>query len=450
MKNIFKNKKGKYIPNRLNLTTRLDSLYGEEPNLRYLEDRIAKIKQVDTYTKTEIDNQHATIQSKIDKCSKKNESNVFTDIQSIKGNTAFLEFIDNSNTRRGWVGKGSTSSNDLSLNADTNSLLLSANHHIILNPGNNYQAKYNKNPTVNDEIVNKAYVDTKTAANKTYIDTKTDANKTILEQHDNRINGNWNVITENKTNINNLKDKTNANTTKLNSLETTINQNKDKINSLTTKVNTNIAEIEKQVRKITNLESNAAMKNTSNTFNENQIFSKNVNINNNLNVTNNIVSKSIESTNMYVNDVYQFNDKSVVNLKHLKDTLNNFQIGSRGYVGTGIMNVRIQKKAVSTPKSMFWYEFVTNQDINHNFFIKLKPNTRYAFTATITEIDSKQQVMLLHTSEWVTNDKDWDISKMILRNIFDGLTFVTWRDYFPGNEGVFSSQIKLKYAWVPL
>lgn len=167
MKNIFKNKKGKYIPNRLNLTTRLDSLYGEEPNLRYLEDRIAKIKQVDTYTKTEIDNKHTAIEEKINNCSKKNESNVFTDIQAIKGNTAFLEFIDNSNTRRGWVGKGSTSSNDVSLNADTNSLLLSANHHIILNPGNNYQAKYNKNPTVNDEIVNKAYVDTKTAANKT-------------------------------------------------------------------------------------------------------------------------------------------------------------------------------------------------------------------------------------------------------------------------------------------
>lgn len=444
MKNIFKNKKGKYIPNRLNLTTRLDSLYGEEPNLRYLEDRIAKIKQVDTYTKTEIDNQHATIQSKIDNCAKKNESNTFTEYQAIKGNTAFVEFRDNSNTRKGYIGKSSSTSNDIELNSESNSLMLTANHHVILTPGSNYQARYNKTPTVNEEIANKAYVDSKTAANKT-----------ILDQHDNRINGNWNVITENKTNLNNLTDKVNTNTTKLNRLETSNNQNSDRINSLTTKVNTNISEIEKQVRKVTNLETNAAMKNVSNTFADNQIFNRNVTVKNNLNVTNNITTSVVEASNMSVTNVNKNSDNAVVNVKHLKDTINSYQFLQSGDYTSFNYQLKFNKKAISTPKYMFWYELANGQELKLSTNIQLKPNSKYMFYIHMKDMDSNNGVAELqhvpiYQREWITNSTNHIIKDLHLVNIFNGVTFVSWRDYYPGNEGLFNRRVTLVCYWVPL
>lgn len=220
---IFKKKQQRlYIPNKINATTRLSSLYGDDANIRYLEDKVNNLKNVNAYTKQESDARFARL----------GNQNTFTENQTIKGSTAFIEFKDGSNNRKGYIGKSSASSADVELRAETNSLTLGANHHVILRPGNNYQARYEKTPTEGVEIANKAYVDTKTAANKT-----------ILDQHDNRISGNWRVIEENRNNI----------------------------NTLTGKVNTNTSEIEKL--KQVQVPQNVAITNKENTFTKRQIMS---------------------------------------------------------------------------------------------------------------------------------------------------------------------------------
>lgn len=94
---------------------------------------------------------------------KTNLKNTFETPQAIKGSTCFIEFIDNNNNRKGWVGKGNASSEDIAINAETNSLVLSANNHILVRPGNNYQFLYERANLSNDnEVANKKYVDTKT------------------------------------------------------------------------------------------------------------------------------------------------------------------------------------------------------------------------------------------------------------------------------------------------
>lgn len=171
---IFKKKQTRvYIPNKINATTRLSSLYGDDANIRYLEDRINNMRNVDAYTRQESDNRFARL----------TENNTFTNNQTIKGGSAFVEFKGTDNNRKGYVGKPSSTSNDMELKAETNSLTLSANHHVIIKPGSNYQARYEKTPTEGVEI-----------ANKTYVDTKTGANKTILDRHENSINENRNNI----------------------------------------------------------------------------------------------------------------------------------------------------------------------------------------------------------------------------------------------------------------
>lgn len=94
---------------------------------------------------------------------KTNIKNIFETPQAIKGTTCFLEFRDGSNNRKGWVGKGSDASEDIAVNAETNSLLLSANNHVLVRPGNSYQFLYERANLSNDnEVANKKYVDTKT------------------------------------------------------------------------------------------------------------------------------------------------------------------------------------------------------------------------------------------------------------------------------------------------
>lgn len=93
---------------------------------------------------------------------KTNLKNTFETPQAIKGSTCFIEFIDNNNNRKGWVGKGNASSEDIAVNAETNSLLLSANNHVLVRPGNNYQFLYERaNLSNENEVANKKYVDSK-------------------------------------------------------------------------------------------------------------------------------------------------------------------------------------------------------------------------------------------------------------------------------------------------
>lgn len=91
---------------------------------------------------------------------KTNLKNTFEAPQAIKGTTCFVEFRDNNNNRKGWVGKGSDASEDISVNAETNSLYLTANNHVVVRPGNNYQFLYERTNFSNQsEVVNKRYVD---------------------------------------------------------------------------------------------------------------------------------------------------------------------------------------------------------------------------------------------------------------------------------------------------
>lgn len=91
---------------------------------------------------------------------KTNLKNTFEAPQAIKGTTCFVEFRNNNNDRKGWVGKGSDASEDISVNAETNSLYLTANNHVVVRPGNNYQFLYERSNFSNqNEVVNKKYVD---------------------------------------------------------------------------------------------------------------------------------------------------------------------------------------------------------------------------------------------------------------------------------------------------
>lgn len=91
---------------------------------------------------------------------KTNLKNTFEAPQAIKGTTCFVEFRNNNNDRKGWVGKGSDASEDISVNAETNSLYLTANNHVVVRPGSRYQFLYERANLSNDnEVANKKYVD---------------------------------------------------------------------------------------------------------------------------------------------------------------------------------------------------------------------------------------------------------------------------------------------------
>lgn len=91
---------------------------------------------------------------------KTNIKNTFLTPQTIKGTTAFVEFKKTDNDRKGWIGKGSDTSDDISITAETNSLILNANNHVLVRPGSNYQFLYERaNFSNENEVVNKKYVD---------------------------------------------------------------------------------------------------------------------------------------------------------------------------------------------------------------------------------------------------------------------------------------------------
>lgn len=91
---------------------------------------------------------------------KTNIKNTFETPQAIKGSTCFVEFRNSNNDRKGWVGKGNASSEDIAVTAETNSLYLAANNHVVVRPGNNYQFLYERANLSNDnEVANKKYVD---------------------------------------------------------------------------------------------------------------------------------------------------------------------------------------------------------------------------------------------------------------------------------------------------
>lgn len=353
---IFKKKQTRvHIPNRSNETTRLSSIYGEDANIRYLEDRINNMRNVDAYTKQESDNRFARLAV----------NNTFTDNQTIKGSTAFIEFKDGSNNRKGYIGKSSASSADVELKAETNSLTLGANHHIILRPGNNYQARYEKTPTEGVEIANKAYVDTKTGANKT-----------ILDQHDNRISGNWNVITENRNNINTLTGKVNTNTNNINNLTPKVTTNTNNINTLTGKVNTNTSDIEKL--KQIQIPQNIAFTHQENTFTKKQTM------NNGLDVSGGIISREEP-----VNDNDVATKKYVDDVKKLIPNNKKYKLYNLTFYKTHIAN------------GAYMYRIVDSSLVGF-FFDGMIPNQKYEVLYRIRRIDGERINLFIKAIEAVS------------------------------------------------
>lgn len=131
--------------------------------LNYLRNpKIASTADIEN-VKTRLDTIEPKVTNLANIAAKTNLKNTFETPQAIKGSTCFIEFIDNNNNRKGWVGKGNASSEDIAINAETNSLVLSANNHILVRPGNNYQFLYERANLSNDnEVANKKYVDNKT------------------------------------------------------------------------------------------------------------------------------------------------------------------------------------------------------------------------------------------------------------------------------------------------
>lgn len=89
----------------------------------------------------------------------KNANNNFV-TQNIKDNAAFLGFVRSQNNQRvGYVGKSSSTTNDIELRAETNSLNIVAKHNINLRSGDGYNVINDKAPTANNHVANKGYVD---------------------------------------------------------------------------------------------------------------------------------------------------------------------------------------------------------------------------------------------------------------------------------------------------
>lgn len=131
----------------------LDSLYGVDKN------QIANKSDLSAL-KTRVDTLEPKVTNLANITAKTNIKNTFETPQTIRGTTAFVEFKKTDSDRKGWVGKGSDSSDDISVNAETHSLYLTANNHVVVRPGNNYQFLYEKANLSNDnEVANKKYVD---------------------------------------------------------------------------------------------------------------------------------------------------------------------------------------------------------------------------------------------------------------------------------------------------
>lgn len=84
--------------------------------------------------------------------------------QTIKGNAAFVSFKSSDNSRKGYVGKSSSNSNNIELSAETNSLILNARQNVFINAGDGYNIRINQKPTQDTSIANKKYVDDKFAS----------------------------------------------------------------------------------------------------------------------------------------------------------------------------------------------------------------------------------------------------------------------------------------------
>lgn len=131
--------------------------------LNYLRNpKIASTTDIEN-VKTRLDTIEPKVTNLANIAAKTNIKNTFLTPQTIRGTTAFIEFKKTDSDRKGWIGKGSDSSDDIAVTAETNSLVLSANNHVLVRPGNNYQFLYERANLSNDnEVANKKYVDTKT------------------------------------------------------------------------------------------------------------------------------------------------------------------------------------------------------------------------------------------------------------------------------------------------
>lgn len=131
----------------------LDSLYGVDKSQIANKGDVAALTQKVAVLEPKVTNL-ANITAKT------NIKNTFLTPQTIRGTTAFVEFKKTDTNRNGWIGKGSDTSDDISVTAETNSLYLTANHNVVVRPGTNNQFLYEKATLSNDnEVANKKYVD---------------------------------------------------------------------------------------------------------------------------------------------------------------------------------------------------------------------------------------------------------------------------------------------------
>lgn len=159
------------IKDNPHLLKKFEELYDQtKTENEQLETKInTRIEEVEQELEKKIVDSIENIENQLPNVAFKNKVNVFTQNQQIKGGSAFLQFNNNANVRVGYVGKPSSTNNDIELRADTNSLKLSAKHQIILSTGANYGAIYNGIITNKEHITNKGYVDN--AITKANIDT---------------------------------------------------------------------------------------------------------------------------------------------------------------------------------------------------------------------------------------------------------------------------------------
>lgn len=263
-----------------------------------------------------------------------------------------------------------------------------------------------------------------------------------LTNHVNEYNSLKVKVDTNLSNIGALKLEQNRINDKADSNKRQISDLKIELGNTNTKVESNKTEIVKL--KNAKPTGNYADVDKENTFTQQNIFRKDI-----------VVGANVYATKILVDNTDVTSDKSAVNVKHLKDTMNKYQSQQVGDYTSFNYQLKFHKKAISTPKYMFWYEIANGQELKLATNIQLKPNKEYMFFIHIKDMDNNNGVAELQhvpifQREWITNDSDYIIKNLHLVNIFDGVTFVSWRDYFPGNEGLFNRRVTLVCYWVPL
>lgn len=102
-------------------------------------------------------------------------------------------------------------------------------------------------------------------------------------------------------------------------------------------------------------------------------------------------------------------------------------------------STRINKKNLFPSYEMHWYDIVSGQSVSFNF-VNLAPNKYYSYQVFIEEVKGYKISILAGTGMVQTSSN----GSLFLNHTLPDITIPTWRDWWPGNNGVFSATVKYR------